>query len=174
MAVLTVPFTATGQTGTYQLGLPGVTDFTTGTITISVYVQTPGSAVNLQAFVQTGANCYTPAFDGYKAVSGFTSGFATLTFNVGTGTTNGTGTACPLFNKSTVSYVGLQVVGPTSGTTFTSAVVYVDSITITGTSPTVTAYTFDTAASVGPNQALHTTDFGGGTAQTVAWQATYP
>jgi len=173
VAKITIPFTSGNGSGAFGFELPTATNFTTGVVTYRVYVQIAGAAANLQAFVQTGGSCYTPQFAGFNAVSGFTSGFANVTFDVGNATPSssacaGTGPSTA-FDKTNVLTLGLQVIGSGAGT----ATVWLDSVTVTATTASVGPFNFDSAASVGTGQGLHSVNFGGLTT-TIDWQAAYP
>jgi len=192
----TAPYTTNGQSANYLINLGGTYDLSAATIASQLYVQTQGSAAQFQYLLQF---TYTPPCGGGGAggTSGgggaggcgnasmtctafvnwtnigapYTTGFSTYSLNVGTlGATTGycsSGTA-PL-DKTKITSIGIQLNGATSGP-YTTSTVWADSLTVTGASPNIAAYSFDTSTPFAVGS------IGGGLSNTatVTWQATYP
>jgi hypothetical protein len=140
-ARLSVPVDEATDRAHYVLTLPGVTDFTSAMFTVRVrrYAATGGS---IRMYVQHGGD---PDFlyvqNAFTALSGVGTSFQNVTWDVSTVT----GT----FDRTVIYRVGIEITANDGSTAWTDpTVVHVDSVTITGTTPTLSAWTFDAASSV--------------------------
>jgi hypothetical protein len=164
--------------GSYgALSLGGVYDFTAATISSRIYVEQKGSAQSLQYLIEwanpAGVTC--TAYVGQVDIPAvLTSGFGTYALTINTSgipaNTNGYCGGTPTtLDRTKIKSIGIQFNGSATATPAT-AIVWLDSITITGAIPdTLAAFTFDTTAPF----TVYT--YNGPTpAATVVWQAAYP
>jgi hypothetical protein len=135
--------------------LGGATNLTAATISTKLYLGPLGSAANLQyMLVGTIGTKTCTAYVGYtSSFSSYTSTFANYSLNVSTipgiGSTAGSTTAycsdgtTATFDALQITSIGYQI-GAGSTAPFATTTAWLDSITITGSTPTVTPMTFDT------------------------------
>ena len=177
-----MPFTAATQNANFILDLGGAFDLTNATIATSIYFAPLGSGNVLQyvlQFVSTAAGATSgqtcSAFVNYQGISsGYTTAFSSysLVINTTTVPTNTVGYCAggstPL-ERNHITAVGLQISESDSAPTAATTVAWADSLTITGSSPTIAPYAFTTAA----NFVVQSLGSGLATAS-VTWQAGYP
>jgi len=162
--------------------LPGATNFTGATLNTRLYVAPLGSAANLQyMLVGTIGGKSCTAYVGYtSSFTSYTSAFATYSLNVstipGVGSVSGTAPTAYCSDGTTATFDGLLItavgyqLGDGTSTTFNTSTAYLDSLTITGASPTVSAYNFDSTTPF----TIQTYTNGPIATATASWVATCP
>jgi hypothetical protein len=140
-AEISVPLAATGQTTDFTINLTRAFDFTNATVNIAVYA--PGATGGyIDPYVQNDGNGY-PRFQlGPQALSNFGAwSFISLTVPA-----TGTGSMDP----TKVFYLGVTIEGGTNATTFEqpNTVVYIGEIIVTGATPGVQPFVFNSASTL--------------------------
>jgi hypothetical protein len=165
-ARLEVPLAASGNRAHFTLLLPSDTDMSAATITFRV-ANVAGTGGNFRGYIQEGAPDYV-----------FQTGNATTIASIGTSMQDivwsvaSAGTAA---DKTKIRRIGIEISAGSSSSWTNPTVFYVDSITITGSSPSLASYPFDTEDSVyttptgqGPTGDMYLNDAAGDTTVTGA------
>lgn len=166
--------------------LPGATNLAAATINTKLYINPVGSAAgtgNLQYMLvgTIGTKSCTAYLGWTNTFTPYTSAFGTYSLNVSTlpGVNGNTGTAPTAycsdgtqapFDGLAITAIGYQIQDGTAVTPFSTSTLWVDSISITGSTPAVASMTFDTSTTF----AIQTYNNGPLSTATVAWTATCP
>jgi hypothetical protein len=156
-ARLSVPLATNTDRAHFVIGLPSPTDFSMATIAIRV-ARYAGTGGHFKAYIQEGSPNYLQQVSTETNIASIGTAMQTINWDVSTA---GTGA-----DKTIISRVGLEIIG-TGATSFTNpTVIYVDSITITGTTLTMASFPFDTSSTVsttptssGPNNVMWLNNF---------------
>jgi hypothetical protein len=165
-ARLEVPLAASGNRAHFTLLLPSDTDMSAATITFRV-ANVAGTGGNFRGYIQEGAPDYV-----------FQTGNATTIASIGTSMQDivwsvaSAGTAA---DKTKIRRIGIEISAGSDSSWTNPTVLYVDRITVTGSSPSLASYPFDTDDSVyttptgqGPTGDMYLNDDAGDTTVTGA------
>ncbi len=138
-ARLSVPLATNMDRAHFVIGLPAATNFSVATIAIRV-ARYAGTGGHFKVYIQEGSPNYLQQVSTETPIASIGTTMQTINWDVATA-----GTAA---DKTIISRVGIEIIG-TGATSWTNpTVVYVDSVTITGTNLTMASFTFDTASTV--------------------------
>lgn len=160
-ARLSVPLAATGDKAHFTIALPAATDFRTATIAFRV-ARYAGSGGWFKGYIQEGSPNYLYQDSVETQISSIGTTMQTITFDVATA-----GTAA---DKTIISRIGIEISGAGASSWTNPTVIYVDSIVVTGTTLTMSSFTFDTASTVsttptssGPTNVIWLNNYSGDT-----------
>jgi len=138
LAVLTVPLASASDKAHFLITLASAVNMSAATITFHVNVHA-GTSGTFQAYLQHGGSPdYNQLFQGWQTLSAL-SGWQDIVWDVAS-------TANPnTFDETMVARLGIEIGGGSAATfSATTDVVYVDSMSLSGGTPTAGPWTFDT------------------------------
>jgi len=139
-ARLSVVLDAADERAHYCLTLSGLTDFSAATITFRV-ARLAGTGGEFLGYIQHGGTPdYLYAESAHTQVSSIGTSLSNIVWDVSTVT----GT----FDKTVIARIGIEVTSEGSSAWTNPTVLYIDSVTVTGSTPAIAAWTFDTSATV--------------------------
>jgi len=139
-ARLSVALDAADERAHYCLTLSGLTDFSAATITFRV-ARLAGTGGEFLGYIQHGG---TPDYLYVESAHTQISSIGTSLSNIVWDVSTVTGT----FDKTVIARIGIEVTSEGSSAWTNPTVLYIDSVTVTGSNPAIAAWTFDTSATV--------------------------
>jgi hypothetical protein len=151
-ARLSVPLATSNDRAHFVIGLPSPTDFSAAMIAIRV-ARYAGTGGHFKVYIQEGSPAYLQQVSTETPIANIGTAMQTINWDVSTA---GTGA-----DKTIISRVGIEIIGTGSTSWTNPTVIYVDSVTITGTNLTMASFPFDTSSTVtttptsnGPNNVM--------------------
>ena len=165
-ARLSVPLATTADRAHFVIGLPGPIDFSAATIALRV-ARYAGTGGHFKAYIQEGSPNYLQQVSTETPIASIGTAMQTINWDVATA---GTGA-----DKTIISRVGIEIIGTGSTSWTNPTVIYVDSVTIAGTTLAMASFTFDTSSTVsttptssGPNNVMWLNNYSADTNVTAA------
>lgn len=169
-ARLSVPLAANTDKAHFTIGLPTATDFRTATIAFRV-ARYAGTGGWFKGYIQEGSPNYLYQDSVETQIASIGTSLTTITWDVATAGTTA--------DKSIISRIGIEISGAGATSWTNPTVIYVDSITVTGTTLTTPSFPFATSSTVyttptssGPNDLIWLNNYSGDTNVTgaaVSW-----
>jgi hypothetical protein len=169
-ARLSVPLAATADQAHFTITLPAATDFSAATIALRVARYT-GTGGWFKAYIQEGSPNYLYQDSLETTIASIGTSMQTISWDVATAGTTA--------DKTIIRRIGVEISGNGASSWTSPTVLYVDSITVTGTTLAMSSFTFDTQATVsttptgnGPNNVIWLNNFSGDTnvtGATLSW-----
>jgi hypothetical protein len=138
-ARLSVPLAASADQAHFTIGLPAATDFRAATIAFRV-ARLAGSGGWFKGYIQEGSPNYRFQANTETTIASIGTSMQTITWDIATAGTTA--------DKSIISRIGIEISGAGATAWTNPTVIYVDSITVTGTTLTTSSFTFGTASTV--------------------------
>jgi hypothetical protein len=156
-----VPLAASTDKAHFTIGLTSATDFRTATITFRV-ARYAGTGGWFKGYIQEGSPNYLYQDSVETPIASIGTSMQTITWDVATAGTTA--------DKSIISRIGIEISGAGASSWTNPTVIYVDSITVTGATLTISSFPFATSSTVyatptssGPNGAIWLNDYSGDT-----------
>jgi hypothetical protein len=160
-ARLSVPLAAAADQAHFTITLPAATDFSAATIAIRV-ARYAGTGGWFKAYIQEGSPNFLYQDSVETTIASIGTSMQTISWDVATAGTTA--------DKTIIRRIGVEISGNGASSWTNPTVVYVDSITVTGTTLAMSSFTFDTSATVsttptgnGPNNVIWLNNFSGDT-----------
>jgi hypothetical protein len=138
-ARLSVPLAAAADQAHFVVGLPAATDFTTAMMAFRVS-RLAGTGGMFKVYIQEGAPAYLYQVGPDTPIASIGTAMQTINYDVAT-----FGAAA---NKTIISRIGIEIIGTGSTSWANPTVIYIDSITVTGTTLTMATFNFDAPTTV--------------------------
>jgi len=169
-ARLSVPLAASGDKAHFTIALPVAVDFSAATIAVRV-ARFAGTGGWFKAYIQEGSPNYLYQDSVETTIASIGTAMQTITWDVATAGTTA--------DKTIIRRIGIEISGAGASSWTNPTVIYIDSITVTGTTLTTSSFTFDTTTTVsptptgnGPNDIIWLNNFSGDTnvtGATLSW-----
>jgi hypothetical protein len=169
-ARLSVPLAASADQAHFTITLPAATDFSVATIALRV-ARYAGTGGWFKAYIQEGSPNYLYQDSVETTIASIGTSMQTISWDVATAGTTA--------DKTIIRRIGIEISGNGASSWTNPTVLYVDSITVTGTTLAMSSFTFDTSNTVsttptgsGPNNVIWLNNFSGDTnvtGATLSW-----
>jgi hypothetical protein len=169
-ARLSVPLAATADQAHFTITLPAATDFSAATIALRV-ARYAGTGGWFKAYIQEGSPNFLYQDSVETTIASIGTSMQTISWDVATAGTTA--------DKTIIRRIGIEISGNGASSWTNPTVLYVDSITVTGTTLAMSSFTFDTSNTVsttptgsGPNNVIWLNNFSGDTnvtGATLSW-----
>jgi hypothetical protein len=160
-ARLSVPLAASTDQAHFTVTLPVATDFSAATIAIRV-ARYAGTGGWFKAYIQEGSPDYFYQDNVETTIASIGTSMQTISWDVATAGTTA--------DKTIIRRIGIEISGNGASSWTSPTVLYIDSITVTGTTLAMSSFTFDTSSTVsttptgnGPNNVIWLNNYSGDT-----------